>query len=113
MPLAVMSNSICQVSFAEPALLRRVRDRKRASVGHSREHPGAAAGATVAAAGGGVFVARPAAHRAPPDHPGPAAGPTVAAAGVGVLLAVPAAAGAWPSSWCSALSVRVVSLPPG
>src|SRR5215472_17067319 len=83
MPLAVRSNSICQVSFAEPALLRRVRDRKRASVGHSREHPGAAAGATVATAG------------------------------VGVLLAVPAVAGAWPSSWCGALSVRVVSLLPG
>src|SRR5215472_15789335 len=83
MLLDVRSNSICQVSFSEAALLRRVRDRKRAAVGNSREHPRAPAGATVAAAG------------------------------VGVLLGVTADAGALPSSWCSALSERVVSLPPG
>ena len=43
-------------SFSEPGLLRRVRDRNVASAGHSREHPGAAAGAAVAAAGAGVSL---------------------------------------------------------
>ena len=36
------SNSTCQVSFSEPGLLRRRRDRKVASAGLSRERPGAA-----------------------------------------------------------------------
>ena len=55
--LPFRSNSMCQVSFAEPDLLRRARDRKRASAGFSREHPGAAAGAAVAPAGGVSTIA--------------------------------------------------------
>src|SRR5260370_42475390 len=90
MPVPARSRSMCQVTLAEPGLLRRVRERKHASAGFSREHPGAAAGATVASAGVGVLL--------------------------GLLLGLLAVAGAGdelPSSWCSALSVRGVSLPPG
>src|ERR1700730_333125 len=90
MPVPARSSSMCQVSLAEPGLLRRVRERKHASAGFSREHPGAAAGAAVASAGVGVLL--------------------------GDLLGFLAVAGAdeeSPSSWCSALSMRVVSLPPG
>src|ERR1700681_3397412 len=94
MPVPARSSSMCQVSLAEPGLLRRVRERKHASAGFSREHPGAAAGATVASAGVGVLL-------------GLSLGLSLG------LLAVAGADDELPSSWCSALSMRVVSLPPG
>src|ERR1700740_2849101 len=53
MPVPARSTSMCQVSFSEPARLRRVRDRKVAVAGVSRvgtDETGAFAGAGSAAA---------------------------------------------------------------
>src|SRR5262245_26022179 len=91
MPDPVRSNSMCQVSFSDFALLRRLRDRNVASTGLSRERPSAAVGS--------AFVSA-------------AAGAAEAATAV-VVDDFVVVGDELPNSSNSVLSIRAVSLPPG